>query len=250
MNSKNMSHYLKPNWPAAKNVHSFTTLRHNGYSKAPFAAFNLGFNTEDDPAHVAKNRALLQSELNLKHEPFWLEQKHSNLVVLATSENLSKPICADAAFTTKPNLACVILTADCIPILLCDKEATIVAAAHAGWRGIASGIIENTIASMQVASSKILAWLGPAIGPEKFVVNSDMREQFVKQNPNAACAFKEYQDRWLADIYTLAKQRLTACGVTAIYGGNRCTYSEPELFFSYRRDQGKTGRNASLIWLT
>lgn len=250
MKQFHLKHYLVPNWPQPKNVHAYTSLRMGGHSQPPFASFNLGARAGDDPIAVQANRRQLCRELGLAREPFWLQQEHTNRAVLADNFDLASQPIADAAFTTQPNLACAVLTADCVPILVCDRDGTMVAAIHAGWKGIAIGIIESALQAMKIEGNRLMAWLGPAIGPNAFEVGTEVREMFVKLDVNSASAFKQQsQDFWLADIYWLARLRLQALGITAIYGGEYCTFTDSEHFFSYRRDGVKSGRMASLIWL-
>jgi len=236
-----MDNYIKPNWPAPKNVKAFTTKRTGG---------NFNLYTGDNLNDVLINRKKLYQELNLPAEPFWLKQKHTNTVIhLESNTTIIEPI-ADAAFATAPNLVCAVMTADCIPVLVCDQRGTIVAAIHAGWKGIAAGIIEATIKAMNINPTKLLAWLGAAIGANSFETGEDMREIFIKNNPESQKAFVAHNDRFLANIYLLASQCLNSAGITAIYGGEYCTFTQKELFFSFRRDGASSGRMASLIWLT
>jgi hypothetical protein len=245
-----MNNYILPIWPAPKNVKAFTTKRIGGISKPPYDSFNFSLRTGDDPDNVLANRKKLSQELNLPTEPFWLNQQHTNIAIrFKQTTNLVDPI-ADAAFATAPNLVCVTMTADCVPILVCDRVGTIVAAIHAGWKGIAAGIIEATIKAMNVDGAKLLAWLGPAIGANSFETGEDMREIFIKHDPKSQKAFVAYKDRFLANIYLLASERLNNTGITAIFGGEYCTFTQKELFFSFRRDGVASGRMASLIWLT
>lgn len=239
---------IEPSWPAIKKVKAYTTTRHGGVSPTPYDSLNLAKHSGDASENIDKNRALLAHALRLPNEPFWLSQVHGNHVVPAQSHPTY--ISADAAFTFEPNIVCTVLTADCLPILLCDQSANWVAAIHAGWKGILAGVIEATLKQVSVSENKILAWLGPAIGPNAFEVGEEVRQQFIAIDPTSSTAFKPYkQDRWLANIYQLANQRLSSCGITQIYGGELCTYSNPSDFFSYRRDKQHTGRMASLIWL-
>jgi len=245
-----MNNYIEPNWPAPKNVKAFTTKRTGGISKPPYESFNFSLRTGDDPDNVLANRKKLCLELNLPIEPFWLNQQHTNISIhLKQNTNLTEPI-ADAAFATAPNLVCVTMTADCVPILVCDYAGTIVAAIHAGWKGIAAGVIEATIKAMNIDGAKLLAWLGPAIGANSFEAGEDMREIFTKHDPKSQKAFVTNKDRFLANIYLLASERLNDTGITTIYGGEYCTFTQKELFFSFRRDGVASGRIASLIWLT
>jgi len=244
----NSIHFIKPNWPAPSNVKALQTIRTGGVSKGAYASLNLGAHVNDDPIAVAANRQLLSDYL--PSEPVWVNQVHGVEVIdAATSSCLQN---ADASFTTKPNVVCVTMTADCLPVLLCDKKGTVVAAVHAGWRGLCDGVIEAAVAKMPVPASEILVWLGPAIGPNAFEVGEDVREQFIAKDANAALAFKSHGDKWLCNMYQIARQRLNAVGVTEIYGAsvneNFCTYTDEARFFSFRRDN-VTGRMASMIWL-
>jgi YfiH family protein len=235
---------IAPDWPAPPQVKCLMTTREGGVSGPPWARFNLGDHVGDDPAHVAANRARLRQ--HLPAEPGWLRQVHSPRVVELGHEPNPE---ADAAFTRQAGQVCVVLTADCLPVLFCDRAGSVVAAAHAGWRGLADGVLEATVAAMQVPPGEVLAWMGAAIGPQAFEVGDEVRAAFVAQHAGAAAAFAPHApEKWLADLYALARIRLGAIGVQAIYGGGRCTFNEAESFFSYRRD-GVTGRMASLIWL-
>jgi polyphenol oxidase len=240
--------YLLPNWPAPKNVRAYSTTRLGGHSSKPFDNFNMGARAADDPAVVEANRNQLIAELALPNPPLWLQQVHGIQVVRADQAPIYPT--ADASFTEKPGVVCVVLTADCLPVLICNRQGTQVAALHAGWRGLVAGIIETTLKTMSINPQDTLAWLGPAIGPKMFEVGDEVRQQFLAHDVKAQSAFvpKENQ-KWLANLYLLATQRLANYGVTQIYGGNYCTYTDAQLFFSHRRDQGKTGRMASLIWL-
>jgi YfiH family protein len=240
-----MADVLVPDWPAPANVRALQTLRSGGCSPAPWNSFNLGDHVGDDPAHVAANRAALRA--HLPAEPLWLQQVHGNATVEAKKWPKSKT--ADASYSQQPGAVCAVMTADCLPVLFCDRAGTVVAAAHAGWRGLAGGVLEATIAGMAVPANQLLAWLGPAIGPQCFEVGDEVRTAFVADDAGAAACFvAKVPGKWLADIYELARRRLQRAGVVAICGGDRCTVSEPERFFSYRRD-GVTGRQATLIWL-
>ena len=235
---------IVPDWPAPARVKSLMTTRAGGVSRAPWASLNLGDHVGDDPAHVAANRAKLREQLPA--EPGWLNQVHSARVVELGRDTERE---ADASFTCQVGETCAVLTADCLPVLFCDRAGSVVAAAHAGWRGLAGGVLEATVAAMQVPPDEILAWMGAAIGPQAFEVGDEVREAFVTQHPVATAAFAPHAPgKWLADIYQLARIRLDHVGVQAVYGGGRCTFSETGTFFSYRRD-GVTGRMASLIWL-
>ena len=234
---------IVPDWPAPSRVKSLMTTREGGVSDAPWASFNLGDHVGDDLAHVAANRARLRQ--GLPSEPGWLKQVHSASVV-ETGAGVPQ---ADASFTRQTGTVSVVLTADCLPVLFCDRAGSVVAAAHAGWRGLADGVLESTVAAMEVPPADILAWMGAAIGPQAFEVGDEVRQVFVAQHPQAAAAFVAHAPgKWLADIYQLARIRLQGIGVRAVYGGGSCTFTESERFFSYRRD-GVTGRMAALIWL-
>ena len=236
---------IQPNWPAPANVQAIQTTREGGTSLPPYESLNLGGHVNDNPHHVARNRHLLTNVVPT--EPVWLNQVHGMHVVDAAKSSCFET--ADASFTTKSNVVCTTMTADCLPILLCDKAGTIVASAHAGWRGLCDGVIEQTVRYIPVNATELMAWLGPAIGPNAFEVGTEVREQFVEQDAQAEAAFKRKGDKWLGDLYLIAKQRLQTLGITDIYGEITCTYSNPKRFFSYRRD-GNTGRMATMIWLS
>jgi YfiH family protein len=244
-----MLHYLTPNWPAPAHVKAYATLRFDGNSQGPYASFNLG-KGGDSLENVLANRQRLMAELQLPQEPLWLNQVHGIQAVQADAATTQGPE-ADAAFTSIPNVVCTVMTADCLPLLFCNARGDQVAAVHAGWRGLSAGIIEATLQHLQQPREQWLVWLGPAIGPTIFEVGDEVRQAFLQHDPEASAAFKATAtDKWLADLYLLARQRLQACGVSRIYGGEFCTYSDASRFFSYRRGLGKTGRMASLIWLT
>lgn len=239
------SDWLSADWPAPMWVRTCITTRHAGSSQGQWKGFNLGDHVGDDPRHVAANRAELERALGC--QPAWLVQTHSTDVVRADPQNTLE---ADAAWTDQSGVACTIMTADCLPVLFCDRSGTRVAAAHAGWRGLLDGVLENTLEALAVAPTDVLVWTGPAIGPQAFEVGPEVRDAFVDLDPQAATAFvpSPRAGHYLADIYQLARQRLQACGVQSISGGGLCTVADPTRFYSYRRD-GQTGRMASLIWL-
>ncbi len=238
---------LIPDWPAPANVHALVTTRLGGVSQPPFNSLNLGTHVGDSPADVTENRRRLRSLLPA--EPCWLNQVHGTDVVCADNR-VETPQDADASFARQPGAVCVVMTADCLPVLLCDQAGTVVAAAHAGWRGLLNGVIESTVKSMGVPPSQLMAWLGPAIGPDAFEVGPEVYAAFVEQNFAADTAFEEIPDnKYLADIYKLARQRLAKLGVQQVYGGDFCTVVERERFFSYRRN-GRTGRMASVVWIS
>lgn len=235
--------WLVPDWPAAKNVRAGTTLRSNGESRGAYASLNLATHVGDDQQHVLKNR----QQLGLPYEPVWLEQVHSNVVIDVARHKGQVPK-ADAAFSTHKQHPCVVMTADCLPLLVTDKQATCVAAIHAGWRGLADGIIETTIDTLPPNNNDLLVWMGPAIGPQAYEVGADVYKAFIQHDAKAQAAFTQTDDtHWLMDIYLLARQRLNQAGVQQVYGGEYCTYTDSERFYSYRRDN-ITGRMASIIW--
>ncbi|MBS1190229.1 MAG: pgeF [Rhodocyclaceae bacterium] len=236
---------IVPEWPAAPGVRCFQTTRRGGVSRGPYESFNLGEHVGDDPAAVAANRARLLS--SLPGQPVWLQQVHGTIV--ADADTAVPGSEADAAVARRGGKVCVVMTADCLPVLLCDRRGTTVAAVHAGWRGLAAGVIEATVAAMACPPGDLLAWMGPAIGPEVFEVGEEVRAAFVDRDARAADAFVgRGGGKWLADIWLLARQRLAAVGVDAVWGGGQCTVAQRERFFSYRRD-GVTGRMGSFIWL-
>lgn len=243
MRMLNNSDFILPDWPAPPNIKAIQTTRLGGSSVAPYDSLNLGLHVHDDALAVAKNRQSLSNFL--PSEPVWLNQVHGVEVVDATQcLSIQK---ADASFSKNKNVVCVTMTADCLPLLICNKQGTIVAAIHAGWRSLCDGVIEATIQSMAVNPEDLMVWLGPAIGPKAFEVGAEVRAAFVRNDAQADQAFKAYDDKWLGDLYLIAKQRLKKQGVTEIYGGTECTYSNPSKYFSFRRD-GHTGRMASMIW--
>jgi len=236
--------WLIPDWPSPVNVRAISTTRHGGVSKGLYTSMNLGDHVDDDPDAVAENRRRLVEMLSLPSEPLWLQQVHGTDVLGVDGS------CADARVLVRPDQVAVVMTADCLPVLFSDRFGREVAAAHAGWRGLVSGILEQTLARMSADNSDILAWLGPAIGQDTFEVGHEVREAFVHHDERAQEGFvSSPSGRWLADLYLLARQRLEAAGIMQIYGGGLCTYSDPDRFYSYRRD-GATGRMASLIWIS
>ncbi|MCB1758885.1 MAG: peptidoglycan editing factor PgeF [Gammaproteobacteria bacterium] len=243
-----MNEWIVPDWPASERVRALITTRHGGHSAAPFDSLNLGDHVGDDPACVRRNRALLRQHGDLPGEPLWLNQVHGCAVAGCHTEGGVPPE-ADASTTTQPGRICAVMTADCLPLLICDLGATRVAAIHAGWRGLVNGVIERSLACFSQPGEELMVWLGPAIGPAAFEVGEEVRAAFVAVQPEAAPAFTTARPgHWFADIYQLARLRLQAAGVGYIGGGGYCTHSDSARFFSYRRD-GVTGRMASLIWL-
>lgn len=235
---------ITPDWPAPANVKALQTTRQGGVSMGVYASLNLGDHVKDNPQHVAANRQLLSAYL--PSEPVWLNQVHGVRVIDAALSSCLES--ADASVTTRKQVVCVTMTADCLPVLLCDHAGTVVAAVHAGWRSLCDGVIEATVAAMPAQADQLMAWLGPAIGPEAFEVGGEVRAQFMAKDAQAEFAFQAKGDKWLSDLYTIARQRLQRLGVTQVYGGGHCTFSEPKTFFSFRRD-GDTGRMGSFIWL-
>lgn len=226
-----MNTYIQPNWPANTCIRAYTTLRHI------------------DVSNKAPERNLIQQTLNTPSEPIWIDQKHTDIVLKATDDNRDK--IADATFTTEVNQVCLIFTADCIPLLLCHRKGTLVAAIHAGWRGLAKGIIKATLSAINLDPKDLLVWIGPAITQPYYEVGEEVLDQMVAADPECAQAFKSTSQRhWLCDLYAITKLQLRKQGVTHIYGADYCTYSQPDKFFSYRRDGGHIGRMASLIWIS
>ena len=239
--------WIVPDWPAHPRVHALTTTRSGGVSVAPYDSMNPAAHVGDSSTAVQANRARLADQLELPAAPLWLQQVHGTRVVDAAAAGALPE--ADGAWCERPNVVCAVLTADCLPLLLSDRDGRCVAALHAGWRGLAAGVIEHAVAALPVAADTLLAWLGPAIGPAAYVVGDEVRSSFLAVDAQAAEAFSAHRDGgWHADLYRLARQRLAACGVDAVYGGTHCTFLEAERFFSFRRD-GVTGRMATLIWL-
>ncbi len=236
--------WIVPDWPAPANIRAIITTRAGGVSRGPFASLNLGLRTGDDPQAVAANRARLRAAL--PQEPKWLRQVHGGDVVDADA--LTGTPEADASIARRAETVCAVMIADCVPVLLADRDGTVVAVAHAGWRGLAVGVIENTVSALGRDPGGLLAYLGPGIGPRAFEVGLDVRDAFLARDPQAAAAFApQAPGKWLADLFLLARQRLQRAGVDSIHGGGLCTYSDTARFFSYRRDR-TTGRMAALIW--
>lgn len=238
-------HWLE--WPVSERVRACYTQRTGGFSGGAFHSLNLARHVGDDPDTVQKNRDWLQQQTNVP--PCWLNQVHGTRVVQADTENLGSE--ADAAFVTEPGFAAVVMTADCLPVFLADKQGSCAGVAHAGWRGLAAGVIANTIRAMPVPPENVVAYLGPAIGPKQFEVGEEVLEAFTLLDAENRLAFKPGQQpgKWYGDLYQLARRQLQRLGVQSIHGGDHCTVTESDRFYSYRRD-GKTGRMANLIWLT
>ncbi|EGT78011.1 UPF0124 protein [Haemophilus haemolyticus M21127] len=239
---------INPNWNVPKNIHAFTTIREGGVSLTPYFSFNLGDHVGDNKSAVKTNRSLLVEKFGLPQTPIFLTQTHSTRVIQLpySGQNLE----ADAVYTNVPHQVCVVMTADCLPVLFTTTSGIEVAAAHAGWRGLCDGVLEETVKYFQAKPEDIIAWFGPAIGPTVFQVGIDVVKQFVEIDEKAKLAFQPdaiEEGKYLGNLYQIATQRLNNLGITQIYGGNHCTFNEKELFFSYRRDN-QTGRMASVIW--
>lgn len=261
--------WITPDWPAPARVKAAATLRTGGVSEGAFASFNLGAHVGDDPKAVAENRRLLKAALGLPAEPTWLNQVHGTTVAVADFSEASVPArttmaapnarggeamavsppSADASVAFSSGAVCAVLTADCLPVLFCDRAGTRVGAAHAGWRGLVGGVLEETIKALGVPPSELLAWMGPAIEQEGFEVGPEVLEQFVARDPKNSAAFQiNARGRWQADLYQLARNELARLGVTSVHGGGFKCFADSERFFSYRRDP-RTGRMATLVWL-
>lgn len=239
---------LRADWPAPRRVHAFTTLRHGaGVSRAPFDHFNLGARAGDEPDAVARNRAELSERFALPSRPRWLQQVHGSDV--AIEPGLDEPE-ADAAVTRVPGTVLAILTADCLPVVFATDDGSQVGAAHAGWRGLCAGVLEATVVAMQASPERIVAWLGPAAGPRAYEIGEEVFDAFVARDRRAGSAFAATRPgHWRVDLYALARQRLADAGVSRVSGGGLCTISDPQRFFSHRRDQ-RGGRMATLAWIT
>lgn len=237
--------WIKPDWQLPEGLHAAVTLRSGGVSQGLYASLNPASHVNDAADAVLTNRAMIKQMLALPAEPVWLQQVHGVDVVKA--DQVTDLPEADASFTDQSGVVCAVLTADCLPVLFCGDQGAVIGAAHAGWRGLQVGVIEQTIAAMNCRDLQV--WLGPAIGPAHFEVGDEVREAFVSQNANASVAFSATQaGKWLADIYQLARIRLANLGIEQVYGGGLCTVSDAQRFYSYRRDGAATGRMASLIW--
>ena len=238
--------FLHPDWAAPPGVRAAMTTRPGGVSRQPYASFNLAQHVGDDPEAVAENRRRLRVALELPAEPAWLEQVHGARVVVLPSAAEGP---ADGVVTRERGTVCAVLVADCLPVFLATRAGDRVGIAHAGWRGLAAGVVEATIAALDCKPAELVAWLGPSIGRDAFEVGGEVREAFLSGDPGAAAAFRAGRgDRWLADLPALARRRLAAAGVGTVTGGDLCTHSDPARFYSYRRD-GATGRMAALAWL-
>lgn len=238
-----MQNIIFPNWPAPSNIQAFSTTRRGGVSQDSYISFNLGLHVGDDPRHVMQNRLELKKNLDFSTEPLWLQQIHGREIINAN--DYKENIAADGCYSTNSQQICIIMAADCLPILLTNRQGNFVMALHAGWRGLAAGIIKNGIALAKQYSNDILVWLGPAIGQDNYEVGNEVKDDF---SPEFHFAFKQTHDRWLLDLAAIAKQQLKELGISGVYESALCTYANKDLFFSYRRD-GKTGRMATGIWI-
>ncbi|PJE80376.1 Laccase domain protein YfiH [invertebrate metagenome] len=243
-----MESYFIPQWPVPSHIRSFVTTRCGGFSQGNYQSFNLGLSSGDNPKDVRLNREKMQSDWDWKQPPLWVRQVHGTKVVYASEDDHT--IQADGVWTDKQQTVCLILTADCLPVLLCHKTGSCVAAVHAGWKGLAAGVLESALHLLPDTPDNMMAFLGPAIGPACFEVGPEVRDTFLAEVPESEKAFIAGKgDRWQADLYHLARLRLEKNGLTAIYGGDCCTFTEEERFYSYRRDGKLSGRIASAIWL-
>jgi YfiH family protein len=245
----NSESLLEMNWELPRGVSAACTTRLGGVSGAPWDSFNLATHVGDDLAHVAANRARLRELLNLGAEPAWLTQVHGVAVSnLDAAPSSAVPATADAAVSSRGGAPCVVMVADCLPVLFCSRDGQRIGAAHAGWRGLAAGVLEHTVAAMGVPANELIAWLGPAISQEQFEVGDEVREAFVNSDRAANSRFRmNARGRWQADLVGLARLRLVALGLTSVSGGTWCTFADRKRFYSHRRD-GKGGRLAALIW--
>lgn len=238
--------YLLPDWPAPKNIRAYTTTRQGGHSLGAYDSFNLAAYVSDDPTAVSSNIDSLVNDLNLPETPLWLNQVHGNCAV-PIDECATTPQ-ADASYTQQKNKICAVLTADCLPVLLCNRDGTEVAAVHAGWKGLLVNVIAATVAAMKTPASDLVAWLGPALSQAHFEFGNDVHADFINANPDYQTAFARRKDRWYLDPYAIAREQLKQAQVMAVYGGGLCTYANKNDFYSFRRDKGTTGRLATLIY--
>lgn len=239
---------IVPDWPAPANVRAACTTRSGGVSEGPYRSMNLSARVGDRDDHVAENRRRLVEHLALPREPGWLRQCHGTRVVDAPEAG-GVGAEADACVSREPLHVCTVLTADCLPVLFCNESGTVVAASHAGWRGLAAGVLEATVSELGVPPRSLMAWLGPAIGPRAFEVGPEVRQAFLREQAESEAAFSRRGERWLADLYSLARLRLSRVGLGSVHGGGFCTHDDDTRFFSYRRER-QCGRMASLIWLS
>ncbi|MDA8561964.1 peptidoglycan editing factor PgeF [Gammaproteobacteria bacterium] len=241
--------FLRPNWPAPKNIKSLVTLRKGSTLHENLNDFNMSLKINNNLCRVMKNHLTLNETANLPTKPMWLNQTHSDIIISST--DYTEKISGDACFTNKINKVCAILTADCLPILICNKKGDFVSAIHAGWRGLGKKIISKTLNKTQESSENLIVWLGPAIGPNYFEVGNDVKSTFIKINEKYESAFNlTKKNTWMCDIYTIARIELEQHNITNVYGGEYCTYSNSDMFYSYRREGKLAGRMASLIWIS
>lgn len=233
-------------WPAPPNVHALTTTRQIGYSQETYAKNNLALHVNDEPAHVFANRTTLVKQLSLPAEPIWLNQTHSNVCVTVEDDANRH---ADATVTRQPGQTLAILTADCLPIVLCNKNGDEIAAIHAGWRGLVNGIIENTLAKMQSPTHQLMVWIGPAICVTCYETSADVKKAFIKQYPFAHPAFEDKNGKIYANLSKIAELVFYEAGVSSVHQSGACTFESESKFYSYRRE-AQTGRIATLIWFT
>ncbi|MEM7258815.1 MAG: peptidoglycan editing factor PgeF [Pseudomonadota bacterium] len=245
-----MNKYIYPQWPAAANVKAASTTRLAGYSASPCDSFNLGDHVGDEQQAVLDNRRLLQQELCLPGKPQWMNQVHGTDVFYVAKSSDNVPT-ADALWSDQCDCVLTVMTADCLPVLLAAKNGNCIATIHGGWRGLVGGVIQRTVQALPVPPEDLVAWLGPAIGPQAFEVGAEVRDAFVNLNVQYDNCFvpTQHSGKYLADIFAIGRYCLADAGVDAVCGGERCTYQDPQHFFSYRRDSGNTGRMASLIWI-
>ena len=239
--------WLVPGWPAAPNVRAFVTTRAGGVSTGDYASMNLGATSGDEPGRVQRNRELVRAELLA--DPAYLAQVHGITVADLDAHGGADRPRADAAVASRPGRVAVVLTADCMPVFFSDRAGRRVGVAHAGWRGLAAGVLEATLGSLRVPAAEVVTWMGPAIGPDAFEVGPEVKEAFERFDPAAASAFRAHvPGKFMADLYALARQRLARAGVREVHGGGFCTFHEPARFFSYRRVP-KSGRMGAFIWM-
>jgi YfiH family protein len=242
--------WIGPGTIAGSSARVLTTTRRGGVGTGQWSTFTLGAPADADAKGLATNRRRLQRLLGLPGEPVWLRQVHGNRCVELQGDEPRDHLEVDAAWTARPGVVCAVLTADCLPLAIADRHGRAIGVAHAGWRGLAGGVIESLVTALPIAPAELVAWLGPAIGPAAFEIGPEVRDALMNADPGAAPAFQPGAgDRWHADLHELARRRLRALGVQTIEGGGLCTHSDPERFFSHRRAGGPTGRMATLAWL-
>ncbi len=242
-------HYLTPDWPAPANIKACVTKRAGGASTGAFNGLNMGLRSGDVPETVLENREIVKADWQFSNEPQWLHQVHGVDVAIARPDAIERE--GDAVWTDQAGLTCAVLTADCLPVIFCNRFGSKVAVAHAGWKGLQGGVLEQTVKALSEPVEELMAWMGPAISQKHFEVGPEVRAAFIGEDASASQAFLSGDgDRWFGDLYALAKLRLNAIGLTDLYGGGLCTYSDSDSWYSYRRDGAKSGRLATLIWMT